>query len=76
MPFYSQEIIDEVISKTDIVSVVGERVHLKRQGSSYKGLCPFHSEKTPSFTVFTSTQNFYCFGCHVGGDVINFIMKT
>ncbi len=75
MPFYSQEIIDEIISKTDIVSVVGERVHLKRQGSSYKGLCPFHNDKDPSFSVSPSKQMCHCFSCLEGGDVISFVMK-
>ena len=75
MPYYSQEIIDEVISKSDIVSVVGERVHLKRQGGSYVGLCPFHNDRNPSFSVSPSKQMCHCFSCLEGGDVISFVMK-
>ena len=75
MPYYSQEIIDEVLSKTDIVSVVGERVHLKRQGGGYVGLCPFHNDRNPSFSVSPSKQICRCFSCLEGGDVISFVMK-
>ena len=75
MPYYSQEIIDEIISKNDIVSVVGERVHLKRQGGSYVGLCPFHNDRNPSFSVSPSKQMCHCFSCLEGGDVISFVMK-
>ena len=56
--------------------VIGSYVTLKRAGSNFNGLCPFHSEKTPSFTVFPNTQSFYCFGCSAGGDVISFIMRA
>ena len=75
MPYYSQEIIEEVISKSDIVSVVGERVQLKRQGGSYVGLCPFHNDRNPSFSVSPSKQICRCFSCQEGGDVISFVMK-
>lgn len=68
-------VIQEIKYRSDIVDVISGYVQLKRAGSNMNGLCPFHSEKTPSFTVFTSTSNFYCFGCGVGGDVISFIMK-
>ena len=60
----------------DVVELVGRTVTLKRAGRSYKGLCPFHDEKTPSFNVNPDRQSFYCFGCHEGGDVFSFLMKT
>jgi len=72
---YSDEIIQRVKDATDIVSVVGEYVTLKKAGNSYKGLCPFHSEKSPSFTVSPSRNGFHCFGCGKGGNVITFIME-
>jgi DNA primase len=68
-------IIDEVKARNDIVDVVSEYVTLKRAGRNHTGLCPFHSEKTPSFTVSREKQMFYCFGCHESGDVISFLMK-
>ena len=71
-----REVIEEVLSRTDISDVIGSYVTLKRAGSNMHGLCPFHSEKTPSFTVFSKTNSFYCFGCGAGGDVINFIMRA
>ena len=67
--------VDEVKDKTDIVSVIGEYVDLKRSGSNYKGLCPFHSEKSPSFMVSAELQIFKCFGCSKGGDVITFLQE-
>jgi DNA primase len=72
---YSEETIQEVISRTNIVEVIGQYVQLKRSGSNYVGLCPFHSEKTPSFSVSPSKQMYYCFGCHQGGNVITFLME-
>jgi DNA primase len=71
----SQQLLQEIKEKNDIVSVISEYVTLKRTGRSWTGLCPFHSEKTPSFTVTPDKQFFYCFGCSTGGDVISFIMK-
>ncbi len=71
-----REIIDEIIYRNDIEQVIGSYVTLKRAGSNFNGLCPFHNEKTPSFTVFPTTKSFYCFGCGAGGDVITFLMKT
>ncbi len=71
-----REIIDEIIYRNDIEQVIGSYVTLKRAGSNFNGLCPFHNEKTPSFTVFPGTKSFYCFGCGAGGDVITFVMKT
>ena len=70
------EIIEDIKSRNDIESVISPYVRLKRAGSNLNGLCPFHSEKTPSFTVFPATQSFYCFGCGAGGDAITFIMRT
>lgn len=72
---YSEEILEEVRARNDIVDVVSERVKLQRRGANYFGLCPFHHEKTPSFSVSPDKQIFYCFGCHEGGNVITFIMK-
>lgn len=68
-------IIEEIKFRNDIESVVSQYVNLKPAGSNLLGLCPFHSEKTPSFTVFKNTQTCYCFGCGSGGDVVTFIMK-
>lgn len=70
-----KEIIEEIRYRCDIEDVIGSYVTLKRAGSNRNGLCPFHSEKTPSFTVFPATKSFYCFGCGAGGDVITFIQK-
>ena len=72
----SKEIIEEIKRRNDIEDVISQYVALKRAGSNANGLCPFHSEKTPSFTVFKGTDSFYCFGCGAGGDVITFIMKV
>ena len=71
-----REIIEEIIYRNNIDEVISSYVTLKRAGSNFSGLCPFHSEKTPSFTVFPATKSFYCFGCGSGGDVITFIMKA
>ena len=71
----SQEFINEVKERNDITDVIGGYVSLKRSGRNSKGLCPFHSEKTPSFTVYSDTASFYCFGCQAGGDVIGFIRR-
>jgi DNA primase len=72
---YSEEALCEIRARTDIVEVVSGYVLLKQAGNTYKGLCPFHTEKTPSFTVSADKQLFYCFGCGVGGDVFSFVMK-
>ena len=75
MPF-NDTFLEELRSKNEISEVIGAYVNLKRAGRLYKGLCPFHGEKTPSFTVYPDTQSFYCFGCGVGGDVVSFIRKA
>ncbi len=69
----SKEVIDEILMRNDIESLIGGYVSLKRAGTNLKGLCPFHSEKTPSFTVYPNDNSFYCFGCGVGGDAITFV---
>lgn len=68
-------VIEDIRYRNDIVDVISSYVTLKKAGKNMKGLCPFHSEKTPSFTVYEDTQSFYCFGCGAGGDVISFIMR-
>ncbi len=72
---YSDELIDEIKNKNDIVDVIGSYVALKRSGRSYFGLCPFHNEKSPSFAVSPDKQIFHCFGCGVGGNVFHFVSK-
>ena len=72
----SDAVIETVRSRVDIHQVIGAVVQLKRAGSTFKGLCPFHSEKTPSFHVDPQRQSFKCFGCHEGGDAIKFIQLT
>ena len=71
----SKETIDQVLMRNDIENLIGSYISLKRAGSNLKGLCPFHSEKTPSFTVYPADNSFYCFGCGAGGDAITFIRK-
>ena len=71
-----REIIEEIVSRTDIEQLVGSYVSLKRTGSNLSGLCPFHSEKTPSFTVTPAKNMFYCFGCGAGGNAITFVQKA
>ncbi len=73
---FSKDLVEDIRSRNDIVEFIGTYVNLKRAGSNYGGLCPYHSEKTPSFTVFPATQSFYCFGCGAGGDVITFAMRS
>ena len=72
---YSRQIIDEVISRNDIVDVISGYIKLKKNGSSYVGLCPFHNEKSPSFSVSGSRQLYHCFGCGAGGNVVTFVME-
>ena len=73
---YSDEIIEEVRSRSDIVDIIGQYVSLKRSGANYVGLCPFHNEKTPSFSVSPDKQIYHCFGCGKGGGVISFIISS
>lgn len=70
-----RSLIDEILARTDMPSLVGSYVSLKRAGGNMSGLCPFHSERTPSFTVFPSDGSFYCFGCGVGGNAITFVRR-
>lgn len=70
-----RETVEEILARTDIQSLVGGYVSLKRAGANVKGLCPFHSEKTPSFVIYPQNNSFFCFGCGAGGDQISFIMK-
>ena len=73
--YYSDEIIEEVRSRNDIVDVISSYVKLQKKGSSYVGLCPFHNEKSPSFSVSRGKQMYYCFGCGAGGNVFTFLME-
>ena len=73
MGLFPQSFIDDLKSQADIVQVVQDYVPLKSAGSSYKGLCPFHGEKTPSFHVHRDKGFFHCFGCGLGGDVLKFV---
>lgn len=73
--YYSEDVIEEVRMKNDIVDVISGYVRLQKKGSSYFGLCPFHNEKSPSFSVSRDKQMYYCFGCGAGGNVITFIME-
>lgn len=73
--YYSEELIEDIRMKNDIVDVIGGYVRLQKKGSSYFGLCPFHNEKSPSFSVSPLKQMYYCFGCGEGGNVFTFIMK-
>ena len=75
MAQYSQSLLDDIRSATDIVDLVGRFVNLRKAGAGWKGLCPFHGEKTPSFTVNPRKGIFHCFGCGVGGDAFNFLMR-
>ncbi|MBR2471135.1 MAG: DNA primase, partial [Clostridia bacterium] len=73
--FYSDELISEVIAANDIVDIASGYMKLQRSGNGYKGLCPFHSEKTPSFHISADKQLYHCFGCGVGGSSLQFIMN-
>ncbi len=73
---FDDQFISELKARNDIADVISQYITLKRAGSRLNGLCPFHSEKTPSFTVFPDTASYYCFGCGAGGDVITFVMNT
>lgn len=73
--YYPDEVIEEVRTRNDIVDVVSQYVNLKKKGANYFGLCPFHNEKSPSFSVSPGKQMYYCFGCGAGGNVITFVME-
>jgi len=73
---FSDQWIEQVRSAVDILEVIGRRVELRQTGKNYVGLCPFHSEKTPSFTVNPEKQFYHCFGCGRGGNVFNFVMAA
>ena len=74
MPIPS-ETIEQIAGGNDIVDIIGSYFPLKRAGANFKALCPFHQEKTPSFTVSPSRQTFHCFGCSAGGSVFRFVME-
>ena len=71
----SDEFLSELRERTDIESLISQYVNLSKRGRNPKGLCPFHNEKTPSFTVYPDNQSFYCFGCGAGGDAITFMRR-
>ncbi len=73
--FYSDELVEEIRGKNDIVGIIGSYIKLQKKGSNHMGLCPFHNEKTPSFSVSGAKQMYHCFGCGVGGNVFTFIME-
>jgi DNA primase len=73
--FIPEETIQEVLLRADIVDVISDYVQLKKGGANYKGLCPFHSEKTPSFTVSAAKRLYYCFGCQASGNILGFLMR-
>lgn len=73
--YYDEQVVQEIQDRLDIVDIVSETVNLSRKGNRYWGLCPFHQEKTPSFSVTPDKNMFYCFGCHAGGDIFSFVMK-
>ncbi len=75
MPRYTDAVLDEIRARVDIVDLIGSRVQLKRAGGTYKGCCPFHKEKTPSFNVNPNKQFYKCFGCGEAGDIFTFVMK-
>lgn len=75
MALIPNHIIAEIRERSDLVAIIGEHVPLRRSGANYQGLCPFHPEKSPSFTVSPAKGFFYCFGCHKKGDVFTFVME-
>ena len=75
MPFIDRDFINDLPNRVDIVGLINKRVSLKKAGKDYKACCPFHEEKTPSFTVVPTKQIYHCFGCGESGDVINFLEK-
>ena len=75
MARYPEELIEEVRSRNDIVDLISTHVQLKKKGGSYFGCCPFHNEKTPSFSVSRDKQMYYCFGCGKGGNIFTFLTE-
>ena len=75
MPFIDRDFINDLPNRVDIVGLINKRVALKKAGKDYKACCPFHEEKTPSFTVVPTKQIYHCFGCGESGGVIDFVMK-
>ena len=73
--YYPDDLVEEVRSRNDIVDVISGYVRLQKKGASYFGLCPFHNEKSPSFSVSPTKQMYYCFGCGAGGNVFTFLMN-
>ena len=73
--YYEEDFVEEVRQRCDVVDIISSYVNLKRTGSNYVGLCPFHNEKTASFSVSPSKQMYYCFGCGAGGNVFTFLME-
>ena len=73
--YYPEELVEEVRSRNDIVDVISGYVRMQKKGSNYFGLCPFHNEKSSSFSVSPSKQMYYCFGCGAGGNVLTFVME-
>ena len=73
--YYPEEVIEEVRTRNDIVDIISGYVKLQKKGSNYFGLCPFHHEKSPSFSVSQSKQMYHCFGCGVSGNVFTFVME-
>ncbi|MFR5714360.1 MAG: CHC2 zinc finger domain-containing protein, partial [Clostridium sp.] len=74
--YYPEEVIEEVRTRNDIVDIISGYVKLQKKGSNYFGLCPFHHEKSPSFSVSQSKQMYHCFGCGVSGNVFTFVMEN
>ena len=73
--YYEEDFVEQVRQRSDVVDIISSYVNLKRTGSNYVGLCPFHNEKTASFSVSPSKQMYYCFGCGAGGNVFTFLME-
>ena len=73
--YFSDDIISEVAARIDIVDLIAETTPVSRKGNNFWALCPFHQEKTPSLSISRDKQFFYCFGCHIGGNVFTFVMQ-
>src|SRR5947209_17589979 len=75
MPRLPADLLQKIKDAVNLIEVVGEHVVLRKSGSNYTGLCPFHSERTPSFSVSEQKQVYHCYGCKAGGDVVSFVMQ-